>query len=68
MAFIENQSSVLISLGKVSSVKVELEATKPELSVASVLSGSTIYLILEGKIDVEKEKERLLKEKQDLRI
>jgi valyl-tRNA synthetase len=53
-------------LAKADNVEIGENLPKPKHSATAVVSGSTIYVPLEGKIDFEKEKERLNKEYQKL--
>lgn len=60
--FFANEINIIETLAKCSSVDVVLEGVKPKNALSSVVRGIEIFLILEGSIDIEKEKSRLRKE------
>lgn len=64
--FIDSQLDILQSLTNSSRIESSLNALKPKGSLASVIRETELFLILEGEIDIEKEKQRLDKEKQRL--
>ncbi len=53
-------------LAKVDFLTILTENTKPDKSIGDVVKGMNIYMLLEGVIDIEKEKLRLMKEKDAL--
>ncbi|MBC8042252.1 MAG: valine--tRNA ligase [Rhizobacter sp.] len=55
-----------ILMGKISRATFDVKtgAVKPKLAASSVVEGSEIFILLEGLIDLEKEKIRLAKEQQ----
>jgi valyl-tRNA synthetase len=59
---IESASWVYRKLLPVKSFTVDPSAAKPQASAASVVSGTEIYIPLEGLIDLGKERERIQKE------
>jgi len=65
-SFISNESDIIASMANCSSVKSELNSLKPAGCLASVVREIEIFLLLEGTIDIAKEKERLNKEKERL--
>jgi valyl-tRNA synthetase len=60
--FFANERDIIETLAKCSKVDVSLEGVKPKNSLSSVVRGIEIFLMLEGAIDIEKEKIRLKKE------
>ena len=58
----------ILDLAKVEKLEVGPAVIKPELSVTAVLPKLEIFVILEGLIDLEKEKERLIKEIEKMSI
>jgi valyl-tRNA synthetase len=60
--FFYRQKNTILSLGRCSDLKIGGNAERPEQSVSSVVKGVEIYISLAGKIDIEKERARLLKE------
>ncbi len=67
IAFVNEQVEIIRSLGRCAEVVVGTDVSKPKGSVAEVVRGIEIYLIVEGKIDLEKERARLTKESERLR-
>ena len=59
---IESASWIYRKLLPVKSFTVDATASKPQASAASVVSGTEIYIPLEGLIDLDKERERIQKE------
>ena len=66
-AFIEEQRDVLVSFGRASELTVGTALAKPEGSVADVVRGVEVFLVVAGKVDFEKERQRLTKELERLR-
>lgn len=60
--FFANEKQIIETLAKCSKVDVTLDGVKPRNSLSSVVRGIEIFLILEGAIDIKKEKIRLKKE------
>lgn len=56
------QEEVIKSLARLSELRVEVKADKPDGLASVVLDQTTVYLLLVGVVDVKKEKERLKKE------
>lgn len=56
------QADFIKALGSSSEVNVSLNAEKPKNCLASVVREVEVFLILDGSIDLDKEKERLQKE------
>jgi valyl-tRNA synthetase len=67
VAFVNEQIEIIRSLGRCAEIVVGSNLAKPQGSVADVVRGIEIYLIVEGKIDLEKERTRLTKEAERLR-
>lgn len=65
--FVLDQLEIIRSLGRCADVVVGCDLAKPAGSVAEVVRGIEIYLVVEGKIDIEKERARLTKESERLR-
>jgi len=65
--FLVSQQQIVASLCRASEVVVGTGLTKPEGAVADVVRGVEVYLIVEGTVDVAKERERLSKEIERLR-
>ncbi len=57
-----SQEAILKSFAKASVITITNNADKPENSLSSVVREVELHLILEGTIDLDKEKERLNKE------
>lgn len=64
--FLEEHRSVLASLGRCSELVIGSNLPKPPGSVADVVRSVECFLIVEGTIDLAREKERLQKEFQRL--
>ncbi|KKQ40840.1 MAG: Valine-tRNA ligase [Candidatus Magasanikbacteria bacterium GW2011_GWA2_37_8] len=65
---LEENSEIIKTLARLENLQIEESATKPAGSIGFVKSGVEIFVDLSGAIDVEKEKIRLEKEKQELGI
>lgn len=65
--FVTEQVEIIRSLGRCAEIVIGTDLSKPAGSVADVVRGIEIYLIVEGKIDFEKERARLTKEAERLR-
>ncbi len=65
--FVTEQVEIIRSLGRCAEIVIGTSLSKPAGSVADVVRGIEIYLIVEGKIDFEKERARLTKEAERLR-
>jgi valyl-tRNA synthetase len=59
---IKQNEAYLISLSKLSEIKVGTELTKPRFSASSVIADLEIFVPLKGLIDIEVERNRLTKE------
>jgi len=68
-ALLDSQRAIIASLARLepSEFTIEPRAEKPVQSLALVAGNLEIYLPLAGMIDLEKEKERLLKEMENVR-
>ena len=64
--FLEEQRPVVSSLGRVSDLVIGSGLSKPPASVADVVKGIETFLVVEGAVDLDKEKERLQKELERL--
>jgi valyl-tRNA synthetase len=58
---------VLVSFGRASELTVGTALAKPDGSVADVVRGVEVFLVVAGKVDFEKERQRLTKELERLR-
>jgi valyl-tRNA synthetase len=67
IGFVNEQVEIIRSLGRCAEIVVGTDVSKPKGSVAEVVRGIEIYLIVEGKIDLDKERARLTKEAERLR-
>ncbi len=65
--FFAEQAPTITSLGRCAELNIGSSVTKPVGSVADVVRGVEIFLIVAGKIDLEKERVRLTKEVDRLR-
>lgn len=65
--FFEEQRDILVSFGRASDVTIGTAMAKPAGSVADVVRGVEIFLVVAGKVDFEKERQRLTKELERLR-
>jgi len=63
---IEAQAPIIKFLGRVEDLEISDSFTQKEGMAVAVLSGVEIYVSLEGLVDLEKEKQNLLKEKDNL--
>ena len=61
-AFINEQRDIVLSFCKGASLDVGTGLAKPEGSVADVVRGVEVFLVVAGKVDFEKERQRLAKE------
>ena len=59
---LEANQNYLRELGCIENLKIGAEVEKPPQSASAVVRGIELYISLEGLIDIEKEKDRLLKE------
>ncbi|MBL7149825.1 MAG: valine--tRNA ligase, partial [Candidatus Cloacimonetes bacterium] len=59
---IEKYGNYFTKLAKVSDMKIGVKVPKPKSSIAAVVQNIEIYLLLEGLIDIEKEKKKLEKQ------
>ncbi len=59
--FFENMSYIL-DLATVNNLKLDSRATRPAKSAAGISGGNEVFVLLEGLIDFEKERNRLQKE------
>lgn len=62
LPFIEEQRQVITSLARCSELTIGSGLAKPAGSVADVVRGLETFLVVEGAVDLVKEKERLQKE------
>ncbi len=60
--FLESQRAVVSSLARVDELVIGTGLSKPPASVADVVRGIETFLVVEGAVDLDKEKERLEKE------
>lgn len=65
-AFIDQYTSLIQSLAKVTHIKSGEKIDKPNPSATAVVKGMELYLPLGGLIDLDKEKARLEKRKMDI--
>ena len=61
-SFLEEQRDVVTALARVDGLVIGTGLAKPPASVADVVRGVESFLIVEGAVDLDKEKERLEKE------
>jgi valyl-tRNA synthetase len=59
---IERHQDVIVNLARLKSLAVTTDGERPKSSATAVVDGATIFVSLEGIIDVAKESERLEKE------
>jgi valyl-tRNA synthetase len=67
LSLFQEQQPVIASFGRASTLQIGTHEQKPAGSVADVVRGVDIYLVVEGKVDLAKERERLTKERDRLR-
>ena len=60
--FFTEQHSIISSLARCASLTIASDAHKPEGSVADVVRGNEIFMVVAGKVDLEKERARMQKE------
>ena len=63
---IKKYESYIVHLTKIEDLSIGENLEKPKDSVASVMKDLVIYVLMEGLIDLEKEKKRLTRQLQDL--
>jgi valyl-tRNA synthetase len=63
---VQRHREIILFLAGLESLTCEREVRKPPGSAAAVGTGYEVYLPLKGLIDVDRERERLLKEEQRL--
>lgn len=66
-AFLEEQRNIIATFGRCSDLVIGTNLPKPAGSVADVVRGVEVFLVLEGKVDLGKERQRLTKELERLR-
>jgi valyl-tRNA synthetase len=59
---IEHHQDVIINLARLKALNVTTAAERPKSSATAVVDGATVFVLLEGIIDVARESERLEKE------
>jgi valyl-tRNA synthetase len=64
---IENNSKIIKSLARLEEIQINQLTNKPINSVSFVQSGVEVFLDLAGAVDLEKEKERIKKESEELK-
>jgi len=62
---LESNQEIIQSLAKLNSLAIETSATRPANSLVILVEKIRLYVPLEGTIDIEKEKERLLSDVQN---
>ncbi len=65
--YMENFTDYIKNLAKVEDIIFLKEDKKPDNSIGDVIKGAKIYMLLEGVVDVEKEKKKLEKEYNSLK-
>lgn len=60
--FFTEQQDIIMSLARCATLTISSEASKPEGSVADVVRGNEIFMVVAGKVDLEKERARMQKE------
>jgi valyl-tRNA synthetase len=60
--FFTEQHWIISSLARCASLTIASDAHKPEGSVADVVRGNEIFMVVAGKVDLEKERARMQKE------
>jgi valyl-tRNA synthetase len=63
---VEHNSGYITELSKIANLKIGAKVEKPKLTATAVIPKAEIFVILEGVVDIEKEKERLNKEIEKL--
>ena len=58
----EAEKDVIIKMARLENLEILEKGEKPQNSVMEVLDGNEVYLLLEGLIDIEKEKQRIKKD------
>ncbi|NNE43637.1 MAG: valine--tRNA ligase, partial [Gemmatimonadetes bacterium] len=64
---LESTRDVVMSLGGISELESGTDAQKPGVSASAVIRGGTVFVPLEGLIDLDVERKRLDKEGERLR-
>ncbi|MBU3678620.1 MAG: valine--tRNA ligase [Candidatus Kapabacteria bacterium] len=62
LEFFHSQSSIISTFARCADLRIGEAVTKPDGSVADIVRGIEIYLVVAGKIDFDKERMRLTKE------
>ena len=60
--FFTEQHSIITSLARCSALTISADAQKPDGSVADVVRSNEIFMVVAGKVDMEKERARMQKE------
>lgn len=60
--FFAEQHSIITSLARCAELSIKANAEKPGGSVADVVRGNEIFMVVAGKVDMEKERSRMQKE------
>jgi len=60
--FFHEQQAIITSLARCATLTISSDAKKPEGSVADVVRGNEIFMVVAGKVDLEKERVRMQKE------
>jgi valyl-tRNA synthetase len=61
-ARISKEAWVLTKLQKIDSLSISMDANKSKLSASAMVSGTEVFVALEGLIDLDKERDRITKE------
>lgn len=63
---IEQNADIIYSLAKVADMKIGTDIKAPEKALTSVIKGAEVFVPMAGLVDVDTEKERLMKEEKKL--
>ncbi|HEY6867928.1 MAG TPA: valine--tRNA ligase [Candidatus Eisenbacteria bacterium] len=62
LALVESLQSQIMPLARIETLKLVRGSTRPPVAASAVVAGAEIFLPLEGLVDLDKERERLVRE------
>ncbi len=66
LALIEQLQSQIMPLARIETLTLAREGTRPPVAASAVVGGAEVFLPLEGLVDLDKERERLVREADKL--
>jgi len=65
LSFLKSHEALLRRLAKIKDLRKEASGAKPKESVSGMVGGIKFFIPLQGMIDIQKEKERIVKERNE---